>query len=230
MKKVLIALVLLLIYGVNQVFKIASGAVGAGQALSTAQRDNRSAQAVIYSDFRSMVTTGAPFFIIKSERVSAFRNNEDRLSDRDYPAATTLDAIDLAVRTVDNDANNSEADPVDVTEGFLAAIAAHPDADRIYARTTAARARAEARAAALRARAGLRDLLGAAAAGCIVLLAAAALWSAPARACADFKTAPSSRWTIGSSDTGPVLLTPCGERFFSLGVEMSSMIVGLSVA
>jgi aspartyl-tRNA(Asn)/glutamyl-tRNA(Gln) amidotransferase subunit A len=47
-------------------------------------------------------------------------------------------------------------DPRDLVETFLTAIAAHPDAQRIYARTTPARARAEAAAAAARARAGLR--------------------------------------------------------------------------
>ncbi len=49
-----------------------------------------------------------------------------------------------------------KADPMDLTERYLAAIAAHPDADRIYARLTPDRARAEARAAAERAKAGLR--------------------------------------------------------------------------
>jgi aspartyl-tRNA(Asn)/glutamyl-tRNA(Gln) amidotransferase subunit A len=47
-------------------------------------------------------------------------------------------------------------DPVELAEAFLEAIAAHPDADRIYARTTPGRARAEATAAAARARAGHR--------------------------------------------------------------------------
>ena len=41
-------------------------------------------------------------------------------------------------------------------ETYLAAMAAHPDVDRIYARTTADRARTEAAAAAKRARLGLR--------------------------------------------------------------------------
>lgn len=49
-----------------------------------------------------------------------------------------------------------KAGPVDLTEHFLAAIAAHPAADRIYARLTPDRARAEAGAASARARAGLR--------------------------------------------------------------------------
>ena len=47
-------------------------------------------------------------------------------------------------------------DPVDLAEAFLDAIAAHPEAPLIYARTTPDRARAEARAASSRARAGQR--------------------------------------------------------------------------
>ena len=46
--------------------------------------------------------------------------------------------------------------PVELTEAFLDAIAAHPDADRIYARTTPRRARSMAMAAAGRAKAGTR--------------------------------------------------------------------------
>lgn len=47
-------------------------------------------------------------------------------------------------------------DPVALTEAFLDAMAGHPLTPRIYARDTAARARAEAAAARGRARAGLR--------------------------------------------------------------------------
>lgn len=49
-----------------------------------------------------------------------------------------------------------KADPRELAEAFLDAIAAHPFADRIYARTTPERARAEAGAASARAKAGLR--------------------------------------------------------------------------
>ena len=49
-----------------------------------------------------------------------------------------------------------ELDPVALTEAFLDAIAAHPDAGRIYSHVTAERARAEAAGAALRAREGRR--------------------------------------------------------------------------
>ena len=47
-------------------------------------------------------------------------------------------------------------DPVDLTEAYLSVIARHPFADRIYARLTEERARAEAKAASDRAKRGLR--------------------------------------------------------------------------
>ncbi|MBM7065973.1 amidase [Actibacterium sp. 188UL27-1] len=49
-----------------------------------------------------------------------------------------------------------EVDPVDLTEVFLSTIAEHPHRDRIYARLTPDRARAEARAASQRAKLKLR--------------------------------------------------------------------------
>ncbi len=52
-----------------------------------------------------------------------------------------------------------QIDPVDLTETYLAAIDAHPHRDRIYARVTHDRARAEAAASQERARLGLRRSL-----------------------------------------------------------------------
>jgi aspartyl-tRNA(Asn)/glutamyl-tRNA(Gln) amidotransferase subunit A len=49
-----------------------------------------------------------------------------------------------------------EADPVEVAEAHLSAIAAHPHRDRVWARLTPERARAEAEAARVRAREGRR--------------------------------------------------------------------------
>ena len=49
-----------------------------------------------------------------------------------------------------------EIDPVALTDVYLAAIEGHEFKDRIYARVTADRARAEAKAASERAKAGLR--------------------------------------------------------------------------
>ena len=45
------------------------------------------------------------------------------------------------------------------------------------------------------------------------------LWAGGAAACDDFAAAPSSRWSIAAGEAGPVLLTPCGDPFFSLGVN-----------
>ncbi|WP_282152978.1 amidase [Ruegeria atlantica] len=52
-----------------------------------------------------------------------------------------------------------QIDPVELTETYLAAIDAHPHRDRIYARVTHDRARAEAQAAQERAKMGLRRSL-----------------------------------------------------------------------
>ncbi|HVG47629.1 MAG TPA: amidase family protein [Rubellimicrobium sp.] len=51
---------------------------------------------------------------------------------------------------------SGQADPVEVTEAYLDAIAVHLHRDRIYARTTPDRARSEAHAARARARSGTR--------------------------------------------------------------------------
>ena len=67
----------------------------------------------------------------------------------------------------------------------------------------------------MRFRIGLGRRIGAG----IALAAAVPLTAPGAWASGDFRTAPSSRWSITASAAGPVLLTPCGEPFFSLGVN-----------
>jgi len=52
---------------------------------------------------------------------------------------------------------------------------------------------------------------------------AAAIWIACgtiALACEDYDKAPSSRWRVTRADDRAWLLTPCGQRFFSLGVNV----------
>jgi len=52
---------------------------------------------------------------------------------------------------------------------------------------------------------------------------AAAVWIAcgtAALACEDFTKAPSSRWRVTHIEGRAWLMTPCGERFFSLGVNV----------
>ena len=48
----------------------------------------------------------------------------------------------------------------------------------------------------------------------------AAAFPASAWACADFRAAPSTRWSLATENGVSWLVTPCGERFFSLGVNV----------
>lgn len=110
-----VALVLLLMVGINLVFKTVGQTVGTSQAVADAVRDARAAQAVMDNDFKNMLTGDeAPFLIINSERIAAFRNRADELSDKDYdPSMTGNAAIDLAIRTIDMDGDGNE-DPATV--------------------------------------------------------------------------------------------------------------------
>ncbi len=67
-----------------------------------------------------------------------------------------MDVTGRGVAEIGRAIGRGEADPVEVAEAFLEAIAAHPQAPRIYARATPERARAEAEAARARARSGTR--------------------------------------------------------------------------
>lgn len=53
-----------------------------------------------------------------------------------------------------------------------------------------------------------------------ILVALLALAPATARACADFAAAPSSRWSTARDDGASWLVTPCGDRMLSLGVNV----------
>lgn len=94
-----IAIVLILILGVNQVFSLTGQTVGAGQALSTVNRDARNAQAVIYTDFHNAAVSDGPFFFIRSERTYAFRSKRDQEQDRDQQPST----IDLNANNIEGD-------------------------------------------------------------------------------------------------------------------------------
>lgn len=105
-----IALVLIIILGVNAVFKMASDTVNGGQALAAANRENRSIQSVIYGDFENAAITDGPMLLIRSERVPAFRNREDELADRDFdPQAGPAQQM-VAMMTMDLDNNNQEGE------------------------------------------------------------------------------------------------------------------------
>jgi len=103
-----IGIVLVLMIGVSTVFRTISQTVSAGSAVSDNTRVARAAQAVFAQDFGSIVTGNtAPFIIIESESIAAFRNRPDELSDRDYNAAAPTAAT---IRTIDVNGNNSEGD------------------------------------------------------------------------------------------------------------------------
>jgi hypothetical protein len=69
------------------------------------------------------------------------------------------------------------------------------------------------------ARRGLRFGPGRLAAALVAALATIAPLAA-ASACSDFAAAPSTRWRVTTQDGVAWLLTPCGDRFFSLGVNV----------
>jgi prepilin-type N-terminal cleavage/methylation domain-containing protein len=95
-----IALVLIIILGVNAVFKMASDTINVGMALSAADRENRAVQSVVNSDFQTGVFTDGPMLLIRGERVAAFRNAADEAADRDGNPLT-----------IDLDNNNREGEP-----------------------------------------------------------------------------------------------------------------------
>jgi prepilin-type N-terminal cleavage/methylation domain-containing protein len=95
-----VALVLLLMYGVTQVFKMTGDAVGANQAVAKIVRDQRSAQAVLREDIRNCASD-SPLFLICSRIgyggpaqpgtfVTGFRNVQEQRDNGD-PDPTTID-------------------------------------------------------------------------------------------------------------------------------------------
>lgn len=113
-----LAMVLILIVGVNQVFRIATTSIGAGQALSDSSRDNRAIQAVLYNDFQQSIirSSDSPCFVIRSARASAFRDRKEMLSSQSYAklyAGTpdpTAGTVDTAIRSIDLNGNNVEGE------------------------------------------------------------------------------------------------------------------------
>ena len=95
-----IAMVLIIILGVNAIFKMASDTVNGGTAMSAAVRDARAAQTVLYDDLRTAVINDGPMLLIRSERVPAFRNAADEAAD-----------VDGNPLTQDFDNNNTEGEP-----------------------------------------------------------------------------------------------------------------------
>src|SRR5688500_3548768 len=106
-----IALVLIIILGVNTVFSITSRTIGAANGLADAVRGTRNAQVSFYADLSQAVPApDAPFFIIESQTTSALLNPTEEASDRDYVRAGSQDNTDFQSRSIDTDANNVEGE------------------------------------------------------------------------------------------------------------------------
>jgi len=71
-----LAMVLILILGINYVFRSATDAVSAGQNLNVINADSQSAQPVVFDDLRN-VSKNPPCFIIASQLVTQFLNADD---------------------------------------------------------------------------------------------------------------------------------------------------------
>ena len=83
-----IALVVVLILGVNQVFQATSTAVGTGEAINAALRDGRAFQSTFAADFAGVLPNGpgstdGPWIAFSSRAVAAFANVADQAGDRD---------------------------------------------------------------------------------------------------------------------------------------------------
>src|SRR5271170_6866208 len=77
-----LAMVLILILGINFVFRSATDAIGAGQALNVINSDAQSAQPVVFDDLRN-VSKNPPCFIIASQLVTQFLNADDAKTSSD---------------------------------------------------------------------------------------------------------------------------------------------------
>lgn len=78
-----IALVLILILGINQIFGLSSRTVSAGQTLAAVYRDGRAAGGTLSADFATAAVANGPCFWIKSEAYAGFRNRADFSQDAD---------------------------------------------------------------------------------------------------------------------------------------------------
>jgi hypothetical protein len=78
-----LGLMVILMLAVNYIFSNVSRATSATQAFSRATRDAQSAQAVMFRDFAAADMENAPFVLLRSSAMPAFRNAADRLAGPD---------------------------------------------------------------------------------------------------------------------------------------------------
>src|SRR5438046_2877622 len=89
-----IAMVVILMVGIHQIFKMTSDTVGMGQQLGAFSRDNRSVQGIFHDDYQRLMKD-APLFVIRSGVAGTAPNNwgaytteAERSADRDNDPLT----------------------------------------------------------------------------------------------------------------------------------------------
>ena len=82
-----IAIALILILGISQIFSMAQRTTGGGMAVLTATASNRGALSTLTTDFRNMTNgTDSPALVIVSYPLAAFRNRPDQLQNLAFSA------------------------------------------------------------------------------------------------------------------------------------------------
>jgi prepilin-type N-terminal cleavage/methylation domain-containing protein len=112
-----IAIALLLILGVNEVFKIGAQTVGAGQAFSSITRDERTAQFSFYTDVHNALTVSQPALMFCSQCTFAFRDPQEAAAEPSgTPSTLTINNNPQLVSNVLLSSRNYRTD----TLGFFA--------------------------------------------------------------------------------------------------------------
>ena len=115
-----VAIVLVLMLGINYVFSMSGGTISHGMALSSVGRDMRNARRVMQSDFSNAAPHAEmPALIIHSEVIAAFLNKQDMLADQDYNAGDT--AANRENQTLTFDVDGDPGDEIDMTADPLLA-------------------------------------------------------------------------------------------------------------
>jgi prepilin-type N-terminal cleavage/methylation domain-containing protein len=89
-----IAIALLLIVGISEVFAIAQRTIGAGTTVQSSIMADRGIQSTFADDFRSMANgTDSPGLVITSSSINAWRSQTDMKEDRDGNVSTYNDLV-----------------------------------------------------------------------------------------------------------------------------------------
>lgn len=119
-----IAVAIILLLGVNQVFRATAQTTGAGLALSSSQQLSRTVKATLTNDLKNGAWgTDAGILIIRNEQVYAFRNPTDQQGAADPNDPTKVNPTILAAAT---NANTAAANfPAGIYPAFVASSRSH---------------------------------------------------------------------------------------------------------